>query len=476
MVELAQSTSFSVVLVFVLCVCFVKESAQLRGTNTIHANAQNVPLGTFGFKRNGTVCLSSDKNLTSEKLLFFLCTRAQSKELTLISSNSNFCEINRTGICELADVAVMPSMVQNYSVKDSDEYSFFIANCGTFEQSFNLTYILLNPGGQELSVGQEPIQFIFQFSKYLWLTLAVLWSVEMVMKRILFKWISIFHVFVAAFIVLKIVEMAFGEFFWETLSDAGGGGLAFLDQSAMMISFLASQGMLFNILWYLGHGWFMITSSAPVRLLKVHYTSLMIVLAFQIFLSFDNSADYLDLSIAMVNFYTLFKVSRGFDYISKILERYRQQEAESLEQLTIQLEEEEGAEAAIGEQIARQRELMVEIQSKISVYRRLEVFVRMEAILIVAVIICKMSMPYSLQYTEFAIVRIVEVATALLMIFSLYPSLRGRRTELNFPELEDLSIMDSIPSLMPQGNGSARSGATTKKKIHVRNLAVLKVR
>eukprot|EP00027_Filamoeba_sp_ATCC50430_P006466 CAMPEP_0168546728 /NCGR_PEP_ID=MMETSP0413-20121227/3653_1 /TAXON_ID=136452 /ORGANISM="Filamoeba nolandi, Strain NC-AS-23-1" /LENGTH=417 /DNA_ID=CAMNT_0008576925 /DNA_START=566 /DNA_END=1819 /DNA_ORIENTATION=+ len=193
-------------------------------------------------------------------------------------------------------------------------YHFLVINCQGDTITADLKYTLLNPGGQQLSLGYIPLPNSY-------MALVILWSVFVL------GWVGMWiyyrrnrvplHTLMMSIVIQKLLVVVVGFSYWAVASNTGKS----LDQLGYLESFLfaISETSFFCALLLVAKGWKITRSRLPASEVRTISVALILLLSTLLFFSFYNDGYYF-LSLMIMYFFMLPKIFTSITRNSRTLE------------------------------------------------------------------------------------------------------------------------------------------------------------
>jgi hypothetical protein len=271
----------------------------------------------FGFDKGGVIKLTgtTEPSGAASSTRIFVCNNA---EFTSIVNDAN---INTGGICfepslsEVCELSVnMTINIQNYVIPSKDCYHFLIINCAGSTNIAHLDYTLLNPNGQQLSLGYEPLPTFYLILTVFWFMLLLGWIFVWIYYRRIRVPLHSLLLFVT---FLKSLVVVVALFYWHICEETG----YCLDQLKFLQSFFfaVSETSFFCALLLIAKGWRITRMRLPSSEIRTISVALMLLLSTLLFFSFYNDGYYF-LSLMIMYFFMLPKIFTSITRNTRALE------------------------------------------------------------------------------------------------------------------------------------------------------------
>jgi hypothetical protein len=329
------------------------------------------------------------------------------------------------------------SIVTDYHVKSSDRYEFVIVNCGERTQSFEMSYKLLNPGGQELSVGDEPIPKLYAFFSMLWIVLEMTWLLDRFVRRLRSVPVSTYNTCIALVVLLKLFVCLLSYLYWSSLSAVGHGSS--INSALDGLLFAASEAAFFLMLMLLAKGWRITFKELPSSETKGMLFGVLFLLGALVFFSFYNNGYYL-LSLVILYFFMLPKIFTGASQNVRLLYAH----------IVIMTRE----------QPEENADLILTLRAKMRMFEVLRTTVMIYLTLVLFVIGSKILLPYKLNWLTYLCFEALVFIVFVTVAFILHPSRSRVFAELDLNELSTnldfRSILEDYNFLIHGGGSNVR--------------------
>jgi len=452
MTTTTTTTMAAIMVVIMAMVMMVTKVEALQDTKQVKANLAIHVVGSFGYKKNGTATLSSDRDLTKEGVKFYLCSSVQWSDFVgVIEQNSSqICDPNFKVFCEIEGVPVNGTILDDYHVATSDRYEFVIVNCGEKSQTFDFTYILLNPGGQELSVGDEPIPDIYAIFCTLWMLLVTLWLLDRFVRRLRSIQVSRYNSCIALVLLLKLWVCLLSYMYWSSLSRVGHS--TEMNSALNGLLFATSEAIFFLVLMLLAKGWKITCRDLPSSETRGMVFGVLFLLGALLFFSFYNNGYYL-LSLVILYFFMLPKIFTGASQNVRLLYAH----------IIIMTREQPDENA----------DLILTLRAKMRMFEVLRTTVMIYLSLVLFVIGSKILLPYKVNWITYLFFESLVFIVVLTIAFILHPSRTRVFAEL---ELSELSNNLDLHSILEDYNHFIGGGSSVRlPKIQSDRLILVKV-
>jgi hypothetical protein len=215
--------------------------------------------------------------------------------------------------CRLPPLAVPVNGTIQESVHEADTLVLTLLNCnGDDIIAAGISYVLLNPGGQNLGTAQAPLPWMYIAYATVWMLLILVDAIHLGRLRL---GLSVLQASLVAVPVLKVLNMAVAAAKWSTLNTSGLKSPP-LDVGVDITSTCSSVALL-AVLLLLSRGWLVNRAAlgAPERNSIMLSLSLLAALYFVYFLYSPRSLPALSLAYVAVLGIALTSVSHGLRHL-----------------------------------------------------------------------------------------------------------------------------------------------------------------
>lgn len=399
----------------------IQGSVQPRSTAFITAIAR------FGFEHGGTVSMSSNVEEDDHNLTVHGCTSSQWTSYLRNENNKHWnyvCGSKYKSGCEIDGLVFKRGdMLRDYEVQRADEYHFILVNCGTVGD-VRLEYELLNPGGEQLSVGHQPLPHFYLAALALWVILFVCRAVDcglaLAESPERMRAIASLQVALLGVVVLKGGVALLGRLFWRSLQQSGYVNV-WLELAGDFV-YAASEAALLTVLTMVAIGWKITMPHMPSSEFRSVMVALALLLSTLLFFSLYNDGYYF-LALMILYFFMLPKVFSTASRTGNILH------TQAL-LLSRAVERNEPDSAGMRSAIET---LMVTLKA----VRGLRAFAALYCVVVVGRGVAHMFLPYYLDYVNYMLnegVSLVACCAVLLLLrpnnYRLYHILPARYQQL----------------------------------------------
>jgi len=253
----------------------------------------------FGFAKGGFLSLKVQAFPPQSNVSLYICT---DKEFDLLSSydpnEQSFC--NNPGYCEYnGDYRVEV----NYNVRTKNKYHLVLIQCGIREPvKMQVEYVLLNPGNQQLPLGEIPLPNLYILVTVIWIILVSLCGIIWMRNK---EHIVMLHMLLCTVGVLKLAVVVVALAYWHTYESSGHD----IAQLKYLQSFIyaLSETAFFCSLLLISKGWRITRSTLPPSEIRTISVALVLLLSTLLFFSFYNDGYYF-LSLMIMYFFMLPKI------------------------------------------------------------------------------------------------------------------------------------------------------------------------
>lgn len=292
------------IIIILVCVLWLPFSWGLVEDRTIHIRLNIDDFQQFGFARNGII--SSLKVTTmppQENVSLYICT---DKEYDLLNSyldpdELNFCS-NPTSYCEYGGDHRLE--VTNYRVASKNRYHFVLVQCGPKEPpaKARVQYTLLNPGGEQLPLGEIPLPKLYILVTCVWAILVGVCGIVWMRNK---EHVVLLHGLLCSVAVFKLAVVMIALCYWHIYQITGED----IVQLKYLQSFIyaLSETAFFCSLLLISKGWRITRSNLPPSEIRTISVALVLLLSTLLFFSFYNDGYYF-LSLMIMYFFMLPKI------------------------------------------------------------------------------------------------------------------------------------------------------------------------
>eukprot|EP00026_Physarum_polycephalum_P003808 Phypoly_transcript_03824.p1 GENE.Phypoly_transcript_03824~~Phypoly_transcript_03824.p1 ORF type:complete len:766 (+),score=217.76 Phypoly_transcript_03824:263-2299(+) len=204
----------------------------------------------------------------------------------------------------LCDYSAYYRTLVDYRVKAKDRYHLVIVQCGGDKPILkaDVQYTLLNPGGQQLPLGEIPLPDLYIVITCIWALLVGLFGFVWMKNR---QYIVMLHGLLSAVGVLKLAVVIVALCYWHTFKSTGRD----IVQLKYLQSFIyaLSETAFFCSLLLISKGWRITRSNLPPSEIRTISVALVLLLSTLLFFSFYNDGYYF-LSLMIMYFFMLPKI------------------------------------------------------------------------------------------------------------------------------------------------------------------------
>eukprot|EP01094_Clydonella_sp_ATCC50884_P023685 TRINITY_DN5747_c0_g1_i1.p1 TRINITY_DN5747_c0_g1~~TRINITY_DN5747_c0_g1_i1.p1 ORF type:complete len:502 (+),score=193.46 TRINITY_DN5747_c0_g1_i1:172-1677(+) len=398
-------------LVLALLLACVPNTSALKGTSSPRSTAFITAVVAFGFDDGGTVSMSS--NVKDDNLSVHGCTSSQWTSFLRNENNKHWnyvCGAKYKSGCEVDGVHLDKHMLREYAVQRADQYHFIMINCGTPDpSSVTLSYELLNPGGEQLGVGHQPLPhlFIATFSVWMGLFMCRLMdcALSLVNERETATQTTALQVMLLGVVGLKTGMALVSWLAWMAVENTGYENV-WLELAGSFL-FAASEAALLTVLTMVATGWKVTTAHMPSQEFRSVLVALSLLLSTLLFFSLYNDGYYF-LALMILYFFMLPKIFSTASRTANVLH------TQAL-LLTRSLERNEGDADGM-------REAVETLLAKVQVLRAVRFLAGGYCVVVLGKAIAHMFMPYRLDYLNYVLNEVASLAVVSAALALLRPS------------------------------------------------------